>query len=67
MSSGDERRSRLGGMNDWRKQSGITCSFVIFAGLNIGMMYVGINSVDKCPIEQMIPNYLIGKKKLVKT
>ena len=47
-------------VNDWRKRSGLTFSFLVFAALNIVMMYVGIISVDKCPIQQMIPNYLIG-------
>ena len=60
MSEGDSG-GPLEGMNDWCKKSGITASFVIFGALNIGMMYVGIRSVDKCPVEQMIPNYLIGK------
>lgn len=52
----------LGCMNDWRKQSGITCSFLVFSALNIGMMVVGIQAVHKCPVQPMIPNYLIGKE-----
>ena len=49
-------------LNDWRKQSGITCSFVIFAALNIAMMVVGIRNLRDCPAEKMVPIYLIGER-----
>ena len=51
----------FGGINERRKQYGFTFTFVVFAALNIGMMYSGIVTIHKCPIEPMIPNYLIGK------
>ena len=51
----------LGDVNDCRKKSGLTCSFVVFAALNVAMMVVGIKAVDSCPVDQMIPNYLIGE------
>ncbi len=47
-------------LNDWRKKSGITCSFVIFAALNIALMVEGIKNLHKCRVEPMVPIYLIG-------
>lgn len=47
-------------MNDCRKQSGITCSFVVFMALNVAMLVVGINATGHCPEEPMVPVYLIG-------
>ena len=48
-------------LNDWRKQSGLTCSFIIFAALNVAFMYVGITNLHSCPAEKMVPIYLVGK------
>ena len=48
-------------LNDWRKQSGLTCSFVIFAALNIVFMYMGITNLHRCPAERMVPIYLVGE------
>eukprot|EP00095_Tigriopus_kingsejongensis_P004244 maker-scaffold711_size108467-snap-gene-0.34 protein:Tk04244 transcript:maker-scaffold711_size108467-snap-gene-0.34-mRNA-1 annotation:"PREDICTED: uncharacterized protein LOC100493102 isoform X4" len=48
-----------GGFNEQRKQYGITCTFTIFAALNICMIYVGAKAVHSCPVEPMVPNYLI--------
>jgi len=45
----------------WTKTSGITCSFVIFALLNISMVWVGADALDECNVERMVPIYLIGK------
>jgi len=52
--------SRLIEVNDWRKKSGLTCSFVVFTLLNAVMLIVGVNTMDDCPEEEMIPVYLIG-------
>ena len=49
-------------LNDWRKQSGLTCSFIIFAALNVAFMYVGITNLHSCPVEKMVPIYLVGKE-----
>ncbi len=51
----------LGEMNDFRQKSGLTCSFLIFTALNLAMLIVGIDAIDECPDEQMVPNYLIGE------
>ena len=48
-------------LNDWRKQSGLTCSFIVFAALNVAFMYVGITNLDNCPVEKMVPIYLVGE------
>lgn len=48
-------------MNDWRKKSGLTCTFAVFAALNVAMMVVGIKAIGRCPAEEMIPTYLIGE------
>ena len=50
-------------LNDCRKNSGFTCSFMIFAALNIAMMTIGVQNLHSCPISYMIPVYLIGKWK----
>ena len=47
-------------LNDYRKKSGLTCSFIIFAALNIAMVAVGGTAVHACPAEHMVPVYLIG-------
>lgn len=49
------------GINTQRKQYGITCTFAVFAALNVIMMYVGIRAIHVCPAERMVPNYLIGE------
>jgi len=46
-------------LNDFRKNSGFTCSFMIFAALNIAMMIIGVQNLHNCPISYMIPVYLI--------
>ena len=51
----------LGSMDNLRKKSGLSCSFIIFAALNIAMVVVGGEAVNLCPIDPMIPIYLIGK------
>ncbi len=59
-----ESKSTFFGLNsvdDWRKKSGVTCSFVIFAALNIAMVWVGADAINQCPIQKMVPTYLIGK------
>ena len=48
-------------LNDTRKKSGFTCSFMIFAALNLAMMIIGAKNLDHCPVSHMIPVYLIGK------
>ena len=50
----------LGSMDNLRKKSGLSCSFIIFAALNIAMVAVGGEAVNLCPIDPMIPIYLIG-------
>jgi hypothetical protein len=35
-------------------------SFIIFAALNIAMVWIGADAVDECPVQKMVPNYLIG-------
>jgi hypothetical protein len=51
----------LNSVQDWRKKSGITCTFVLFAALNVAMVWVGADAVGHCPVEKMVPTYLIGK------
>ena len=51
----------LSSVDDWRKKSGITCTFAIFAALNIAMVWVGADAFNLCPVEKMVPTYLIGK------
>ena len=53
--------SGMGAMEDWRKKSGLSCSFIIFAALNLAMVIVGGDAVYLCKIQPMIPIYLIGK------
>ena len=53
--------SGMGAMEDWRKKSGLSCSFFIFAALNLAMVIVGGDAVYLCKIQPMIPIYLIGK------
>lgn len=58
-----ESQSTFFGLNsvaDWRKKSGITCSFVIFAALNIAMVWIGADALHLCPIQPMVPTYLVG-------
>lgn len=60
----NENSSTFFGLNsvqDWRKKSGITCTFVLFAALNVAMVWVGADAVGHCPVEKMVPTYLIGK------
>ena len=60
-----EKRSRdlfgLVALNDFRKQSGFTCTFMIFAALNISMVVIGGQHLNQCPVSHMIPVYLVGK------
>ena len=51
----------LGSMDNLRKKSGLSCSFIIFAALNIAMAAVGAEAINDCPVDPMIPIYLIGK------
>ena len=51
----------LGSIDDWRKKSGLSCSFFIFAALNIAMIVVGGDALFLCPVQPMVPVYLIGK------
>ena len=55
--------SGIGAMEDWRKKTGLSCCFFFFATLNLGMVFVGGNAIDHklCPVEPMVPIYLIGK------
>jgi len=46
-------------LNDYRKKSGLTCSFIIFTALNITMVVIGGENLQKCPVEHMVPIYLI--------
>ena len=55
----------MGAMEDWRKKSGLSCSFFIFAALNLAMVIVGGDAVYLCKIQPMIPIYLIGKYKYI--
>ena len=62
MTEEEERKAKWGtALNDWRKKSGLTCSFVIFTALNIAMMTIGIMGLHRCPIQKMVPIYLIGE------
>lgn len=56
-----EKQSWLGlsAMDDWRKKSGFSCSFIIFAALNTAMVAVGGEALNGCPLEHMVPIYLI--------
>jgi hypothetical protein len=47
-------------LNDFRKKSGLSCSFMIFAALNLAMLIIGAQTLDECPVSHMIPVYLIG-------
>merc|ERR1711997_582842 len=49
----------LGSMDNLRKKSGLSCSFIIFAALNIAMVAVGGKAIKNCPVDPMIPIYLI--------
>ena len=51
-------------LNDYRKKAGLSCSFIIFAALNIAMVYNGAENIQRCPAEPMIPVYLLGKELL---
>jgi len=46
-------------LNDYRKKSGLTCSFIIFTALNITMVVIGAENLSNCPAEYMVPIYLI--------
>ena len=59
MADEDENKKLGSQINQWRKQSGITCSFVIFAALNIAMVVVGVKASNYCPVEPMITIYLM--------
>ena len=48
-------------LTDWCKKSGLSCSFFIFAALNIAMVVIGADALNLCIVEPMIPIYLIGK------
>ena len=52
----------LGSIDNWRKKSGLSCSFVIFATLNIAMVAVGADTLNQCTVDHMIPVYLVGEK-----
>ena len=47
-------------LNDYRKKAGLSFSFLVFAALNITMVYNGANNLKKCPGEPMVPVYLLG-------
>lgn len=49
-------------VDEWRKRPGLPCCWIVFAALNIAMMVIGIERLDECPIEPMIPIYLIGEE-----
>lgn len=59
----DEPKQRdflgLVALNDFRKKSGLSCSFMIFAALNLAMLIIGAKHLDECPVSHMIPVYLI--------
>ena len=59
----------LGSIDNLRKKSGLSCSFIIFAALNIAMVAVGADTLNFCTIDYMIPIYLVGEKftKLLKS
>jgi len=46
-------------LNDYRKKAGLSCSFIVFAALNIAMVVNGARNVKGCPAETMIPVYLL--------
>jgi len=46
-------------LNDYRKKAGLSFSFLVFAALNITMVYNGANNLKKCPGEPMVPVYLL--------
>ena len=48
-------------LTNWCKKSGLSCSFFIFAALNIAMVVIGADALNLCIVEPMIPIYLIGK------
>ena len=64
MADSDKKSDIFGllALNDFRKKSGFTCSFLIFAALNLAMLIIGAENLDECPITHMIPVYLIGKQ-----
>merc|ERR1712154_600385 len=49
----------LGSIDNWRKKSGLSCSFIIFAALNIAMVAVGGDTIYECHVDPMISVYLI--------
>ena len=52
----------LGSIDNLRKKSGLSCSFIIFAALNIAMVAVGADTLNYCTVDYMIPVYLVGEK-----
>ena len=52
----------LGSIDNLRKKSGLSCSFIIFAALNIAMVAVGADTLNYCTVDYMIPIYLVGEK-----
>jgi len=49
----------LGSIDNLRKKSGLSCSFIIFAALNIAMVAVGADTLNYCTVDYMIPVYLV--------
>ena len=54
----------LGSIDNLRKKSGLSCSFIIFAALNIAMVAVGADTLNYCTVDYMIPVYLVGENYL---
>ena len=61
MAASSEEKSSSSEAQDWRKKSGLSCSFFIFAALNLAMVIVGGDAAYLCPVQPMVPVYLIGK------
>ncbi len=48
-------------MGNDQKDTGSYCfNLIVSVGMASGLLYVGISNVDNCPVENMIPIYLIG-------
>ena len=60
----EEAKGKWGRLEEWKRRTGITFGFVVFFGLSISMLGVGAAHANDCPVEKMVPIYLIGNRKL---
>ena len=61
MAASSEEKNSSSEAQDWRKKSGLSCSFFVFAALNLAMVIVGSDAAYLCPVQPMVPVYLIGE------